>query len=1235
MLRHATVFSRFGLLTWLIVMMLAGGAPESRAAGPVLFTTAFERNEGYVTGPALSGQNGWLNDGSGGNGLVSGFFSGQGQQGYIGYGAPSPADSASFLWVPVNAKVSRAQFSVSMAIIDSTNHVYDDFLWGLYNRQGDSLVMLDFDNVNLEIYYSLDAGATYTDTHATFANSTIYPLVMNFNFASNRWDATLNGLLVATNVPISISNAPLDLGDIDAVWLYGASAGNNYMLFDNYKITAEGAPFAFTEPPNAITAYGAALNGMATPNGLSSTAWFEWGTNFGFQQTTAPIPVGVGSNVVWVSTNITGLIGGGVYQDRLVVSNASGITRGANRQFILGGHVYAWAGNLTSDTNVPAGLDTATAIAAGGGNSIALKTDGSVVQWGGIANKGANGLSNIVGVAAGSAHYLALKNDGKVMAWGDNVFPASFGQTNVPPNLTNVVAVAAGVYHSLALRKDGTIAVWGGDNVSNVPPNLSNVVMIANGNGYHSEVIKNDGTIVSWGGSIASANTNPPAGLATVADGATGVYANTAVKNSGSVIVWGTDDGGDSQTNVPSGFSNVLAAAGGYYHSLVLKPDGTLRGWGRNDVGQSSIPSQFTNVVAISAGGSHDVIIKPPLSPPPLNDNFLNAFVITGTSVTFAGTNVNATKEPGEPQHDGYAGGSSIWWKWTAPADGVVSVSLQTSSFNPVIAMYQGTNLSNLTPVGGDLSAITYVPVTSNTVYYVAVDRTTSATGTISLSLSEITTPTNDQCSGAIAMAPGILYSINTVAATSTGDPIPSCTGTAANGVWYQFTSPTNAEVTLNSCGSAIGTVLAVYSGNCGALTPVSGACNSGYGPFCFGSQASLAFSASAGVTYWILMGGTYGGTGNLSIIAYVYPLLKINCPSDISVFTAADAPPPDPTLVQIASPGCGGVTRTFYSDQNFGTYIIRTYRATDTCGQVQYCTQTINLTCRPPHINSVSYVDQSVQTDGIHLHFYANVSPNVSSYNWQVTSGTYISTSNDQNGNFDVVVSPTNTSVIQVQLVSVSGPCGLDSNSQSGTGAPNCSFCLSHGTPSALAGTTGSGSSLTATGTCAPLGANTRWYRMIASETGPITVSGEGSSNVNQIAICAGPSLAALTNISCVIKPQTRVTFNALSNVVYWFAVDPGTNSPSGLRVASGFEPVIQTFGMTNGVFKLLSTIAPPITYKVIGATNPAIPLSNWSVVLSTNWNSNYPYNSFRVDYSESNFTKFPSRFYRLAPGP
>jgi hypothetical protein len=117
--------------------------------------------------------------------------------------------------------------------------------------------------------------------------------------------------------------------------------------------------------------------------------------------------------------------------------------------------------------------------AAGWSHIVALKNDGTVVEWGvDHAPTVVAGVSNVVGVAAGGEHSAALKADGTVVAWA----AYSAVVTNAPNNLTNVVAISAAEYHVLALKADGTLAAWGqfylGESVT-PPATLSNVVAMA------------------------------------------------------------------------------------------------------------------------------------------------------------------------------------------------------------------------------------------------------------------------------------------------------------------------------------------------------------------------------------------------------------------------------------------------------------------------------------------------------------------------------------------------------------------------------------------------------------------------------------------------------------------------------------------------------------------------------------------------------------------------------------
>ncbi|MDB6111260.1 MAG: hypothetical protein JWR69_3010, partial [Pedosphaera sp.] len=360
-------------------------------------------------------------------------------------------------------------------------------------------------------------------------------------------------------------------------------------------------PYSATQAPTQITANSANLNGMASPNGDVSVAWFEWGTNSNYGQTTGAVDVGAGNGVVTVTAGLSGLAGHASYYFRLVVSNAVGLAFGGQQQLITGGKILGWGDNTSGPESSPGVLRQVVAVAAGVAHSLALQTDGRVVAWGTSTAQPSNvpvSATNVVAIACGDYYSLALKNNGTLAAWG--AYQDGLGVAGI----SNVVAIAAGNSYSVALKNDGTVLVRGGpSSVKFVPAGLSNVVAIA-ARGDHVLALKNDGTLFGWGDN-AFGQSQPPPGLSNVVAIATGPYHSLAVKSDGTVVAWGNSSNG--RTNVPAGLSDAVAVAVGGNHSVVLRANGTVVAWGDNTSGQTNVPAGSSNLVAIAAGGNHNL----------------------------------------------------------------------------------------------------------------------------------------------------------------------------------------------------------------------------------------------------------------------------------------------------------------------------------------------------------------------------------------------------------------------------------------------------------------------------------------------------------------------------------------------------------------------------------------------------------------------------------------------------
>ena len=211
-------------------------------------------------------------------------------------------------------------------------------------------------------------------------------------------------------------------------------------------------------------------------------------------------------------------------------------------------------------------------VALGFYNGFAVKSDGTVAEWGNgpvWQTNGVNtqlvagvGISNVTAVSAGGYSAWTLQDDGTVTGWG-------FGQSG----FSNVAAIsAAGTFpyedYLAAIKNDGTLVTAGGipNGTPTVPDNLSNVVAVSTIIG-HAAVLINDGTP-----RVAQQLNNR-----TVYTSSTVVFSSGVVGSAPLDIQWqynGTNLAG--ATNYYLVLTNVPFSAAGAYECIVSNPLGTV-----------------------------------------------------------------------------------------------------------------------------------------------------------------------------------------------------------------------------------------------------------------------------------------------------------------------------------------------------------------------------------------------------------------------------------------------------------------------------------------------------------------------------------------------------------------------------------------------------------------------------------------------------------------------------------
>ncbi|MGH2571369.1 MAG: hypothetical protein ACRDGR_09095 [bacterium] len=286
-----------------------------------------------------------------------------------------------------------------------------------------------------------------------------------------------------------------------------------------------------------------------------------------------------------------------------------------------------------------------------------------------------------------------------------------------------------------------------------------------------------------------------------------------------------------------------------------------------------------------------------PASPAPPNDDFADAVPLAGPSDTTSGTNEGATREVGEPTIDGYEGGRSVWWRWTALEAEEVTVHTIGSDFDTILGVYTGTAVNALTLVdenddpqdGEGLHSLVTFRAVAGKVYHFAVDGVDAGlgpeSGRIVLSWRSGAPPNDLFEEGLPLDGPrGHTEAFSPSATRETGEPLIDA-NEGGRSVWWRWVAPRTERVTLLTFGSDFDTLLGVYTGtavrsltliaeNNDTEVGVRGVkVNSPGRPPCWprgcggpspqdSSQSWVDFEATAGTLYHFVVDGFEGQSG-------------------------------------------------------------------------------------------------------------------------------------------------------------------------------------------------------------------------------------------------------------------------------------------------------------------------------------------------------------------------------------
>lgn len=126
----------------------------------------------------------------------------------------------------------------------------------------------------------------------------------------------------------------------------------------------------------------------------------------------------------------------------------------------------------------------------------------------------------------------------------------------------------------------------------------------------------------------------------------------------------------------------------------------------------------------------------------PMSDLFGERSPLEAPAGVGLGSNLGAGREPGEPRHAGKTGNASVWLSWLGNTTGVVRLNTAGSTFDTLLAVYEGSNLAGLANVASNedqdnsLTSAVQFFAQAGVEYPIAIDGFNGAEGDVVLSWS-------------------------------------------------------------------------------------------------------------------------------------------------------------------------------------------------------------------------------------------------------------------------------------------------------------------------------------------------------------------------------------------------------------------------------------------------------------------------------------------------------------------